>query len=120
MQCFAFLFLPARHHTRKGPDARPDNVQAKYGFPTKLGEYLLTENPVVLTRVGDIPLFLRDGESAYIAEPGDEEEIASKMIEALTSPNAQSIGMKGAEIAMQEFNSEIEAKKITDFIYGKQ
>lgn len=100
--------------------ARPDNVQAKYGFPTKLGEYLLTENPVVLTRVGDIPLFLKDGESAYIATPGDIEEIASKMIEALTSPDAPTIGKQGAAVAMKEFNSEIEAKKITDFIYGKR
>lgn len=100
--------------------ARPDNIQAKYGFPTKLGEYLLTENPVVLTKVGDIPLFLKDSESAYIATPGDVDEIASKMIEALTSPNATTIGKNGAEVAMRQFNSEIESKKITDFIYGKR
>ena len=100
--------------------ARPDNIQAKYGFPTKLGEYLLTENPVVLTRVGDLPLFLKDGESAYIARPDDINGIASKMIEALTSPSAQSIGKAGAEVAMRQFNSEIESKKITVFIYGKR
>lgn len=100
--------------------ARPDNIQAKYGFPTKLGEYLLTENPVVLTSVGDIPLFLKDGESAYIATAGDVDGIAAKLIDAITSPNAQTIGKKGSEVAMREFNSEIEAKKITDFIYGKQ
>lgn len=100
--------------------ARPDNIQAKYGFPTKLGEYLLTENPVVLTKVGDIPLFLKDGESAYIARPDDINGIASKMIEALTSPSAQSIGKAGAEVAMRQFNSEIESKKITVFIYGKR
>ena len=99
--------------------ARPDNVQAKYGFPTKLGEYLLTENPVVLTSVGDIPLFLKDEVSAYIATPGDVDEIASKMIESLTSPNARLIGKAGAEVALRVFNSEIESKKITDFIYGK-
>ena len=29
---------------------RPDNKQAKYGFPTKLGEYLMTGNPVVIPR----------------------------------------------------------------------
>ena len=100
--------------------ARPNNIQAKYGFPTKLGEYLLTENPVVLTSVGDIPLFLKDGESAFIARPGDINEIAAKMIEALTSPKSPIIGKNGAEVAMREFNSEIEAKKITDFIYGKR
>ena len=37
---------------------RPDSLQAQCGFPTKLGEYLLTENPVIVTKVGDIPLFL--------------------------------------------------------------
>lgn len=100
--------------------ARPDNIQAKYGFPTKLGEYLLTENPVVLTKVGDIPKFLNDGESAYLATHGDVEEIASKMIEALSSPDAPIIGKNGAGVAMREFNSEIEAKKITDFIYGRR
>lgn len=99
--------------------ARPDNIQAKYGFPTKLGEYLLTENPVVLTRVGDIPHFLKDGESAYIAEPGNIEEIANKLIEALTSPKAHEVGSCGASVAMREFNCETESKKIIDFIYGK-
>lgn len=100
--------------------ARPDNIQAKYGFPTKLGEYLLTGNPVVVTRVGDIPQFLKDGESAYIAEPGNVEEIAQKMIEAVISPDAKVIGQNGADVAMREFNSETESKKIIRFIYGKE
>lgn len=100
--------------------ARPDNIQAKYGFPTKLGEYLLTGNPVVVTRVGDIPQFLEDGESAYMAEPGNVEEIAQKMIEAVSSPDAKIIGQNGADVAMREFNSETESKKIIKFIYGKE
>ena len=40
--------------------ARPDNEQARYGFPTKLGEYLATGKPVVVTRVGEIGDFLED------------------------------------------------------------
>ncbi|MBR6972702.1 MAG: glycosyltransferase [Bacteroidales bacterium] len=100
--------------------SRPDNVQAKYGFPTKLGEYLLTENPVVLTRVGDIPKFLTDGESAFLAEPGDVAGIASKIEAALTFPGASSVGKMGASVALREFNSDIEAKKIIDYIYGKR
>ena len=47
---------------------RPDSLQAQCGFPTKLGEYLLTENPVIVTKVGDIPLFLKDGETALLVE----------------------------------------------------
>lgn len=98
--------------------ARPNNIQAKYGFPTKLGEYLLTGNPVVVTRVGDIPQFLEDGKSAYIAEPGNVDEIAQKIIDAVTSSNAKEIGQRGTDVAMKEFNSETESKKIIKFIYG--
>ena len=45
--------------------ARPSSKQADYGFPTKLGEYLLTENPVVITDVGNISDFLHDGKSIH-------------------------------------------------------
>ena len=63
--------------------ARPDNIQAKYGFPTKLGEYLLSGRPVVLTDVGNITDFLKDGVSAFIAKPGDIDCISDKMMEYL-------------------------------------
>lgn len=50
--------------------ARPDNLQSEGGFPTKLGEYLSTGNLVIITDVGDIPFYLKDGESALIAKAG--------------------------------------------------
>lgn len=99
--------------------ARPDNKQAKYGFPTKLGEYLLTENPVVVTRVGDIPFFLENGISAFLANPDDIEDIAAKIEEALSSPNSKIIGEKGAEVARLCFNSDIEAKKVGTFMFNR-
>ena len=34
---------------------RPDSLQAQNGFPTKLGEYLATANPTLVTGVGEIP-----------------------------------------------------------------
>ncbi len=92
---------------------RPDNLQAQYGFPTKLGEYLLTENPVVITSVGDIPLFLKDGENALIAEPQNPEVFASKLIWAIDhSEESSTIGKKGAELAKKEFNAQIESQKM--------
>ena len=98
--------------------ARPDNLQAKYGFPTKLGEYLLTENPVVVTSVGDIPTFLKDGESALISEPSNARMFADKLLWALeNSGDASKIGKAGAEIALNCFNSEIETKKIVNVLF---
>lgn len=93
--------------------ARPDNLQAKYGFPTKLGEYLLSENPVVVTRVGNIPDFLQDGFSALIAEPDNIVSIASKISWCLDYPNeAKEIGRNGAMVANKYFNYKVETYKI--------
>lgn len=92
---------------------RPDNIQAKYGFPSKLGEYLLSENPVVITRVGNISDFLIDGESALIAEPDDPREFADKLNWCLDNVAVSNrIGKRGAEVALREFNYMNETKKI--------
>lgn len=92
---------------------RPNNKQAKYGFPTKLGEYLLTENPVVVTKVGDIPLFLSDGVNALLASPDSPDEFASKLCWAIEHPKEASlIGEKGKQVAEENFNFMIETKKI--------
>ena len=111
--------LPSQEIPQKLADAemlvlaRPVNIQSKYGFPTKLGEYLLTGNPVVVTAVGDIPLFLEDGETAVIAQPGEAHDFAEKMLwVADHTKEAAQIGMKGREVALKEFNGYIEAKKI--------
>lgn len=96
---------------------RPDNLQAKYGFPTKLGEYLLTENPVVITSVGDIPVFLKDGESALISEPQNAEDFSRKMIWAIEHPDeAKVIGKKGADVARRCFNCLNESEKLLSVI----
>lgn len=95
--------------------ARPESKQAKYGFPTKLGEYLLTGNPVVVTAVGEIPLYLKDRKDAYIPKPGDVDDIASCIYEALTSVSARSIGMSGCNVAKENFNSETESRKVVTF-----
>ncbi|MEE0235971.1 MAG: glycosyltransferase [Bacteroidales bacterium] len=98
--------------------ARPDNLQAKNGFPTKLGEYLLTGNPVVVTNVGDIPLFLKDGESALMSDPNNVEEFADKLSWALEHPDSAAlIGLKGREVALQNFNSDRETQKIISAIF---
>lgn len=97
---------------------RPDNIQAKYGFPTKLGEYLLTGRPVVVTKVGDIPSFLSDKESALLAQPNNPEDFAAKLAWACEHPQeASKIGEKGKKVALEHFNSEIEAMKLGNIIF---
>lgn len=97
---------------------RPDSIQAQCGFPTKLGEYLLTENPVVITSVGDIPLFLKDGISARIANERDSQDFADKILWCLNNPQqASEIGKNGAKVAKEYFDSYKEAQKIYSVIF---
>lgn len=100
--------------------ARPQSLQNKYGFPTKLGEFLLTGNPVVITRVGDIPLFLKDGESALMADCHDVDTFANKIIWAIEHPNeAQEIGRRGRIVAEENFNYLKETQKMCLFMFNK-
>ena len=97
---------------------RPLNVQAQYGFPTKLGEYLLTGNPTVLTKVGDLPLFLEDMVSTVFAEPDKPEDFAEKVLWCIRNPEkAKEIGEKGIEVANKYFNYKSETQKMVDVMF---
>lgn len=95
--------------------ARPDNKQAEGGFPTKLGEYLATGNPVVITNVGEIGLFLKDRINAYIAEPDNVGKFAEKLQEALSDNDRIKIGLEGKKLVYNEFNYLTQAKKLEQF-----
>lgn len=97
--------------------SRPDNIQAAYGFPTKLGEYLMTGNPVVVTRVGELDDFLEHKKSCLFAEPGNAADFAEKMKWVLQHLNeAKIIGIEGKKVAEENFNYKIEGEKIANII----
>lgn len=101
--------------------ARPDSLQARCGFPTKLGEYLLSGNPVVVTRVGDIPAFLQDGKTALLAEQHNPESFANSLLWALDNEKeAKVIGQAGREVALRCFNYKTEAQKIVRLLYTEK
>ena len=94
--------------------ARPDSLQAKCGFPTKLGEYLLTGNPVVVTKVGDIPKFLKHRDNALLANQRDPEDFAEKLKWALDNPVlAKQIGEKGRKTAERKSQLKTNGRYLT-------
>lgn len=96
---------------------RPDSKQAQGGFPTKLGEYLATGNPVCATSVGEIPDYLVDGESVFFANPGSAVSFADAMRRALNNlDKAKSIGSNGRKVAEIHFNKDVQAKKLSEFL----
>lgn len=97
--------------------ARPDSRQAQGAFPTKLGEYLATGNPVCVTRVGEIPEYLIDKETAFLADPGSAKSFSDTMRDALSdNALAKKVGRNGMKVAIDNFGMECQAKRLYDFL----
>lgn len=97
--------------------ARPNNNQAKYGFPTKVGEYLYTGNPVVLTEVGDLNLFLHHKDNCLFARPNDYEDFADKLLWVIEHQDeASQIGIRGKQTVEKEFNVLGQCKRVLSFM----
>jgi glycosyltransferase involved in cell wall biosynthesis len=54
-------------------------TQTKYGFSTKLAEYMSSGVPILVTNIGDNSLFIKDGENGYLAEPGSTNDFKEKL-----------------------------------------
>ena len=100
--------------------SKPDNEQNSGNFPIKIGEYLATGVPVVVTTVGEIPLYIQDGETGFLAVPGSAESFAEKMSQALNDPaKAATVGLNGKKIAEQLFDYKLQSGIMADYIKEK-
>jgi glycosyltransferase involved in cell wall biosynthesis len=98
--------------------ARPDSRQSRGAFPTKIGEYLATGNAVCVTKVGEIPSYLVDNESAFFANPGEIDSFVDALIRALSDNIlSKEVGKNGKKIAEKHFSMEVQAKNVYDFIH---
>ena len=96
--------------------ASPTSERACASMPCKVGEYLCTSNPVVVTGLGEINKYLKDGENAYLSAPDSERAFAEKLEEALMDPDrAHAVGLRGKAVAVAYFSSEAQVKRIEEF-----
>lgn len=98
--------------------SRPDSHQAQGGFPTKLGEYLATGNPVCVTKVGEIPDYLEGNVSAFMAEPGSVESFADALDRAM-GEKAEIVGTAGRKVAEESFDVAKQARRLSEFLRSK-
>jgi len=95
---------------------RPISIIAEFNFPTKLPEYLVTGCPVLATRVGDIPHYLKDGDNAYLAEPDDIGGFAAKLDYILGHPvESREVGQRGKKLAEEHFSGRVQARRLISF-----
>src|SRR5215813_1636134 len=75
------------------------------GFSNSILEYMGAGRPVVATNVGGAREAIVEGETGYLAPPGDYEMMAARITELLRNPErARSMGRRGRHVVEQKFS----------------
>jgi len=86
-------------------------------FPTKIGEYLMSGRPVVISPVGDAPLYLEPAVSAFVAASTSAADFAKCIVEILENPAmANAVGLRGRETARAEFSCRRHGPRLAAFL----
>lgn len=76
----------------------------KEGFGLTVTEALWKERPVVASKVGGIPLQVKDGKTGFLVEPGDIEGCARRVVQILKDPElGQHLGQNGKAHVRENF-----------------
>ncbi len=96
---------------------RASGTFSKAGFPTKLGEYLATGKPVVVTATGDISEYLKDNETAYLVSSDDVDAFAKRLRHVMShKEESAEVGRCGRDLAIREFDSYLQSIRLLSFI----
>ena len=91
--------------------------RAEGGFPTKLGEYLLSGVPTIATAVGEIAQFVSDGKHVYLVSPCDPRAYADKIIYIMEHyDDALSVACEGRTFVRENFSSKKIACNLKNFL----
>jgi glycosyltransferase involved in cell wall biosynthesis len=73
--------------------------------PVSILESMACGKPVVAPRVGSIPEVVVDGQTGYLASPGDAAELAGRIIHLLNCPaEAHRLGMAGRQRVLDGYS----------------
>lgn len=97
--------------------ARPSSLQSQGGFPTKLGEYLCTKKPVVVTAVGDIPNYLENRQNAYVVKPDDNKVFSENLSYIIDNyDEALNVASEGYKLVLDVFNYKTQSAHLDQFL----
>lgn len=90
--------------------------QNYYGFSNKLSEYLAAGKAVITTHWGEAPLWLKDGESAYIVEPENVDALSDAIVRAMNNDGErEKIAQAGKDVCRRHFDYHAYGDKILNF-----
>lgn len=76
------------------------------GFPTKIGEYMLSDVPVIATRVGELPQFLSHMHDVFFVEPNDYNGTANMILYIIENyDKALKVSANAKQTVLKKFNA---------------
>lgn len=97
--------------------SQPDSKRAEGGFPTKLGEYMSTGVPAVLTDVGEISKYVKDREQVYLVPPENPAAYAKCLKEILDHPEeAREVAERARTLVTEQYDFRPVSKKLKLFL----
>lgn len=89
------------------------------GLPISVLEAMAATRPVVATRVGDLPLVVKDGVTGLLVDSENEEQLANALTRLLTDQQmAARFGAAGRALVEQDYSLERMVREHAD-LYGK-
>lgn len=87
------------------------------GFPSKIGEYLASKSPVIVTSAGELSYYLKDKINALVAPPADIIEISNRIIYLHSNTNeCKKIAEMGYDTAKLFFDVHVYIDDLIKFI----
>lgn len=97
--------------------SQPDTLRAQGGFPTKLGEYLLSGTPTLMTDVGENSKFVRGGSEVYFAKPNSIEDYTQKLEHIINNYcEALRVASQGKRYVEESFSHTKQGARLLNFL----
>ena len=104
-------------HAKIVMTSQPDNIRIRGSFSTKIGEYLASGTPTLVTKVGSIPLYFEHNKNVFFAKVNDVDDYAQQILYILSDYNhAMDVADAGRKYIHDFFNAEYLTKGLIDFL----
>ncbi len=98
---------------------RPQNLQTRFGFSTKLAEYMASGVVVLTTDVSDNLMFIENAKNGFVADSYLAEKVAGKLFEIISNKSYldKQITQSAYETALKYFNSKNYNDQLSGFLF---
>ncbi len=100
---------------------RGHTLQNKYGFSTKLSDYLNHKKVILVTDISDTAIYIKDGENGFIVPPDNQKAMTEKLSYIITNFDSieASIVEKAARTSATSFDYQHYRSALTTFLQQK-